>query len=711
MLRVKSPVSQDATITGMAKINSRPVLVKWGIILLLAVPHIFLTHSLGERYEGALSILPVAATGWFFGSVAGILAGVISVVHYILTLRLSSVPLSVILDNNFIFGGLIVILIGGISGWIKAVYEKQLARDGELTKRLQEADALSRITTALSEAERIGHSNILQLIVDSAKEIIPGVKQAVIHLLDKENKFLIPEAVTGFQATNYKEIKMRLGEGVAGQVISSGETINIGDVTTDPRFLKPEIPPKFRSLMVAPVSSGSQKLGTISVQSQATHAFNENDRNLLKALGTQAAIAIDNAHLLESTRQALRETDALYRISQGLVSLNAEELLEDAVNLLQTNFGYYHVQVFIVDSQTGDFILQAGSGEIGKALKKQSYLLRGGSGIVGHTAETLKPFFTNDVDQVVFFIRNPLLPETKSEMTVPVRIGNQLLGILDIQQAPPKAFTARDLQLVSAMADQLAVALQKADLYENLQTSLQQEQTVRSQLVQSERLALVGRLLASVSHELNNPLQGIQNALFLLKEEKNLSHQGSQDLDIILSETERMAALIERLRSAYRPLRMTDFQPVQLNNLIEDVYALISTHMRHKDIAFEFIPEPSLLPASGISDQLRQVVLNLFLNAVEIMKPGGHLTVETHNLMNQKEVFFSVRDSGPGIEPEILPQIFDAFITSKHTGTGLGLTITYDILEQHNGRIQAENHPEGGAIFYVWLPIYQQEPV
>ena len=689
---------------------SRSALVKWGIIVLLAAPHIFLTHS-GNRYQGAISMLPVAAAGWFFGGFAGILAGIITIVHYFLTLRLGNAPLSTILDNNFIFGGLIVILIGGISGWLKDVYEKQLARDRELTKRLQEADTLSRITTALSEAERIGLSNILQLIVDSAREIIPGAEKAVIHLLDEENELLIPEAVTGLQNTNYKEVKMHLGEGVAGQVISSGETINIADVTTDPRFLKPEAPPKFRSLMVAPVSSGRQKLGTISVQSHATHAFNENDRNLLKALGTQAAIAIENAHLLESTQQALRETDALYRISQGLVSLNAEELLEDAVNLLQTNFGYYHVQLFIIDSQTGDFTLQAGSGEIGRALKKQNYSLRAGSGIVGHTAETLKPFFTNDVDQVVFFIGNPLLPETKSEMTVPVRIGNQLLGILDIQQAPPKTFSARDLQLVSAMADQLAVALQKADLYENLQKSLQQEQTVRSQLIQSERLALVGRLLASVSHELNNPLQAIQNALFLLKEEKNLSNQGSQDLDIILSETERMAALIERLRSAYRPLRVTDFQPVPLNNLIEDVYALISTHMRHKDIAFEFIPDPNLPPASGISDQLRQVVLNLFLNAVEIMKPGGRLTVETHHLTGQNEVFFSVRDSGPGIDPELLSKIFDAFITSKHTGTGLGLTITHDILEQHHGRIQAANHPNGGAIFYIWLPVYQQELV
>ena len=686
----------------MARI-SRSALMKWGIIFLLALPHVFLVMNLRTDYQGILSVLPVAATGWFFGIVPGAIAGFVALLHYALTLRVGGSPWPLIFNTNFIVGIPLLIAIGALAGWAKNVYGSQKLRDLELTKRLQEADALAKINIALSEAERVGLSSILQLIVDSAKKIIPGSQQAVIHILDEETNLMIAQAVTGYQNANYVEIKMRLGEGVAGQVMSSGETINIADVNSDPRFLKPETTLKFRSLMVAPVTSGQQKLGTISVQSKVPNAFTDNDRDLLKALGSQAAIAMENAHLLEDTQKALRETDALYRISQGLVSLNAAELLEAAVNLLQKNFGYYHVQVYVIDAESGDFILQAGSGETGRQLQAQGYRVQAGAGIIGHAAETLTPFFTNNVDEVVFFLRNPLLPDTRSEMTVPVKIGGQILGMLDIQQAPPKVFTVRDLQLVSVIADQLAVAMQKADLYENLQKALQQEQTVRSQLIQSERLALVGRLLASVSHELNNPLQAIQNALFLLKEE-NLSQQGSQDLDVILSEAERMAALIERLRSAYRPIRITDFHPVLINPLIEDVYALIGTHMRHKDIAFEFVPDASLQPTLGISDQLRQVVLNLFLNAVEVMQPGGRLRVETCNMSEQEEILLSVKDSGPGIDPEILPKIFDPFITSKHTGTGLGLTITHDILQQHHGRITAENAPEGGAIFRVWLP-------
>jgi signal transduction histidine kinase len=130
--------------------------------------------------------------------------------------------------------------------------------------------------------------------------------------------------------------------------------------------------------------------------------------------------------------------------------------------------------------------------------------------------------------------------------------------------------------------------------------------------------------------------------------------------------------------------------------------------MRHNQIAFEFFPDPELPAISGIADQIRQVVLNIFLNAIEIMKPGGCLTVQTQSLLSQKEILFSVKDTGPGINPEIMPAIFEPFITNKSTGTGLGLTITHDIIQQHHGRIEAENHVAGGAIFNVWLPIDEE---
>lgn len=579
-------------------------------------------------------------------------------------------------------------------------------------QQLNETKTLVQIGQTLSETERVGLDVVLQLIVDSARKLIPQAAKTVIHLVDKEYELLVPQAISGSlqneQTIPY--LKMSVGSGAAGQVLRDGITINIGDVNNDPRFLKPTRKPQYSSLLVSPVQSAGKQLGTISVESQKLHAFSDHEAELLKALGSQAAIAIENTRLLENIQQSLREVNALYQISQGLAaSLDADQLIQDVVTTLHQNFGYYHVQIFLLDPGTGELVFKRGSGEIGARLLEQGFTVPRGLGIIGHVAETAMPFVSNNVNDVVFFHPHPLLPDVHSELAVPIKVDGSVVGVLDIEHTPPNSLTDNDLQLMIAVADQLAVALQKASFYTDLQKSLQQEQTIRSQLLQSERLALVGRLLASVSHELNNPLQAIQNALFLLKEEVNLSRQGHQDLGIILSETERMAAMIERLRSAYRPVRIKDFQPVPLNNLVEDVYALIATHMRHKQIAFEFFPDPELPEISGISDQLRQVVLNLFLNAIEIMKPGGCLTVHTQVVSSQKEILFSVKDTGPGIDPEILPNIFEPFITGKSTGTGLGLTITHDIIHQHHGRIRAENHANGGAIFNVWLPIDEKE--
>lgn len=579
-------------------------------------------------------------------------------------------------------------------------------QERRIQNQLKEAKALAQIERALSQTERVGSETVLQLIVDSARDLIPGAEHAVLHLLDQEQKILVPRAVSGAMTRSTQRLNMRLGEGVAGQVIATGEIISVADTGTDPRFLNLSAPVWFRSLVVAPIESNRQRVGTISVQSKMPNAFALDENRLLGALGIQAAIAIENANLLETTRNDLREIHALYHISRGLAaSLDADRLMKDVTNLLQQDFGYYHVQIFTVDPQSGDLVARQGSGKIGGRLKKMKFHLPPGAGIIGHAAEIGEAFVTNDVEQVLFFIRSPLLPDTRSELAVPIKIKGRVLGVLDVQQAPPGRLTRRDLQLMETVTDHLSVALQQANLYAELQTSLRQEKATRSQLIQTERLAVVGRLLASVSHELNNPLQAIQNALFLLKAEKGLSEQGSQDLEIVLSETERMTSLIDRLRSTYRPMRAEDLQAIQLNDIVEDVALLMGTHLRHGNIRLDFLPAENLPVIRCFPDQIRQVVLNLFVNAAEAMPSGGTLTIRTEKPAGEGRVLLSVSDDGAGIPPEILPRVFEPFVTGKDTGTGLGLTISYEIVRQHGGDIQAENNPQGGATFRVWLPV------
>jgi len=524
---------------------------------------------------------------------------------------------------------------------------------------------------------------------------------------------LVPRAVSGFTEESKSNLNMHLGEGIAGLVLAKGDTVTIPDIRTDPRFISQTLPANYRSIIVAPVISNSGHMGTISIHSDEVGVFTPGEINLLGSLGRKAAIAIENASLLESTRQDFKEVNALYHITRNLsISLYPDQLMKDAIELLMKDaveflhqiFEFYHIQIYLVDPASGNLVARHGAGAAGNRLAEQGYCLPAGSGIPGHVAETGEPFFTNNVEKVVFFDHNSLLPETRSELVLPIKTEAGMLGVLDIHQTASNPINSRQMKLMSAVSQQLAIALQRADLYIELQNSLNTEKLIRSKLIQSERLALAGQLLASVSHELNNPLQAIQNALFLLKEEKRLSEQGNQDLEIVLSETDRMSSILNRLRSTYRPIQSEELEDAQINDLIENTYALTATLFRHKEIAFEFSPDPELPAVPCMPDQIKQVMLNLIMNAVEAMPSGGKLMVQTQNMPEQDQILVSVTDNGVGIDPNSLTQIFEPFFTNKSTGTGIGLTITRDIIHQHRGEILAENNSQGGATFKVWLP-------
>jgi signal transduction histidine kinase len=316
-------------------------------------------------------------------------------------------------------------------------------------------------------------------------------------------------------------------------------------------------------------------------------------------------------------------------------------------------------------------------------------------------------FVTNNVKDVLFYEPDPLLPEASAELVVPLRAGDRILGVLDIHHKAPRVFTDHDLRLMTTIANQVAVALEKITIYADLQAALQHEQSARAQLVQSEKLAALGRIVASVAHELNNPLQAIQNALYLIRVSNQLDDQSQEDLKVALNEASRMADLISRLRETYRPTSKEEFHFESINTIFEEVQKLISSHLARNNITYRFNPNADLPLIPVIRDQIKQVVLNMCLNGVEAMPNGGTLMVSTHYASKKSQVFFKISDTGAGIPADVLPYIFDPFVTTKEIGTGLGLAITYDIIRRHNGHIEVDSESGKGSQFTVWLPLQQ----
>jgi len=225
-------------------------------------------------------------------------------------------------------------------------------------------------------------------------------------------------------------------------------------------------------------------------------------------------------------------------------------------------------------------------------------------------------------------------------------------------------------------------------------------------LIQSEKLAVTGRLAASLAHEINNPLQSVIGCLGLAQESLVAGEEKDADelLRIATEELERAAGIVAQLRDLNRPAGSGEKESADANLLLEHVLMLTreQCHRRGVEVVRGVTEDlPSLVLAP---DRIKQAFLNLVLNAIEAMPDGGQLRVSTNRTDDPAGVSVSFADTGLGIVPDALPHIFDPFYTTKSEGLGLGLYITRSIVEEHRGRIEVESLFGEGATFIVWLP-------
>lgn len=236
-------------------------------------------------------------------------------------------------------------------------------------------------------------------------------------------------------------------------------------------------------------------------------------------------------------------------------------------------------------------------------------------------------------------------------------------------------------------------------------------QEYSASLARTQRLAGIGTLAASVAHELNNPISIITTAchdLLSQVEEGDLSDEALQErLEMIEQSAWRCSRLIQTLRT-YTHLDTPQVVRTDLNTIIDDGLALVGYQFRQEfNVEIETTLAPDLKAVIWERNQITQVLVNLLTNARDALQPeGGRIRIASWAVPEEDAVAFSIHDSGPGIPEALLDQIFEPFFTSKSAGegTGLGLSIAAAIVEQHEGQLTVENHPEGGAVFRVVLP-------
>jgi len=242
--------------------------------------------------------------------------------------------------------------------------------------------------------------------------------------------------------------------------------------------------------------------------------------------------------------------------------------------------------------------------------------------------------------------------------------------------------------------------------HRELQLSHQALEQAQFQLIRTEKLVALGELAAGVAHEINNPLGTITIYTHLLLKGLEKDDPRREDVELILSEANRTKEIVQGLLSFARETKLRP-GPTNINELLEDVLGLLVNQSLFHNIKIKKSFFQNLPTIFADATQLKQVFLNIILNAAQAMEGKGNLVIST--IQEKKQIKVKIQDTGPGIPPEIMGKLFNPFFTTKEKGTGLGLAISYGIIERHSGKIDIETKLGNGSTFIVSLPISAEE--
>ncbi|CAG0928906.1 two-component system, NarL family, sensor histidine kinase EvgS [Thermoflexales bacterium] len=450
--------------------------------------------------------------------------------------------------------------------------------------------------------------------------------------------------------------------------------------------------------------------------------------NLLEHPGVRGIVitARDVTERKRSERALLRYTERLailHEIDQAILSAKSiEEIADAALSRIQRSVPSWRVKVLLFDFEAvvADVVAYYCAGRKLPASQRLPLVELGA--IVGLRPGEL--YMINDLSELLTPSPSQLQQMNdgaRSSIDAPLIVLGQLIGVLSVDARQWDAFQGEVVDVVREVADQLAVAIQNARLLAQTQRHAHElERSVAARTRElaeaNERLTELDRLkskfVSDVSHELRTPIANLKLHVELL--EHGRIEKRDHYLDVVRQQSRRLGQLVDDILNLSR-LEMgrerVALGPVDLNFVVEQIVAAHRPRAEAAGLTLSFEPVPDLQPVSGEVNQLAQVVTNLLINALNYT-PRGSVRVST--LQTGLEACLQVEDSGVGIDPEDLPNIFDRFYRGRRSqrsetpGTGLGLAIVKEIVDLHAGRIEVLSRVKQGTTFKVWLPLFNE---
>ena len=559
----------------------------------------------------------------------------------------------------------------------------------------KQINALLEISKAIASGLYL--EDVLRLIVTVTANLMNS-KICSLWILDEKDQKLKLKATQSISEEYLKERSLAMGEGVVGHVALGNQPMAILDVLKEPLYKEKELAKKegLVSMLSVPMCIKDRVIGVINCYTSHPHSFSEGEEEMLTTVANQAAVCIENSGLMET--------------------LDIDEILRLVLEGVTKNIGFDRARLYLVNEKRNVLECKMAVGSDEEKIKGITLRLDPEDSIVARSIFEKQPFVIPDAsaDQRV----NPVLKaklNLHSLVVIPLLAKEKALGAIAADHVEPgKNITRETLESVMTFAQQAGLAIHHAFMYEGLKTfSQQMEEKIQrttadlrkteAQLIRSEKLASLGQLAAGIAHEIRNPLTSINILIHSLTENLPSGDSHREDLKVIEEETNRINEILDRFLRFAKPaaplLERTD-----VVSIFEETLQLIRPRIEKQLIVVrkEFQALPVILMDR---EQIKQVALNLLLNAVQAMPQGGTLTLRGQNSGDGQWIRISIQDSGMGIPSEDMNRLFDPFFSTKEGGVGLGLSIAHRIIDQHHGTIEVKSAPGEGTLFTVCLPI------
>jgi signal transduction histidine kinase len=581
--------------------------------------------------------------------------------------------------------------------------------------RPPEYEAENRALVHLAHTMVDSPENILQMLAEAALELC-NAQTAGISLLESSDageEIFRWRALAGTHASNLGGMTPR-DFSPCGTVLDRRAPQLFSNPALHFAYLD-EVFPSLTECLLIPFFVGGRPVGTIwAMTFDDVRTFDAEDVRILTSLGEFAATAFQVVSALDSAQQQIaerrraeelleariRQQAAVAELGQrALTGIELGALIHEATTVVARGLAVEYSHVFELLPDGATLLLRAGTGWR--------------EGFVGHAELSVEvdspschaliarePVIIDDLHSDARFGGATLLRDQGmvSGMSVVILSQGRPYGCLSAFTARERKFTRDDSYFLQSVANVLALAIERK--------RHEQEQRERD-LLRSDQMAMVGQVAAGVAHELRNPLTSVKGLVQVNIKEARSRGLPADDLRVIEQEIRRMERTLQAFLDFARPPR-PERRRMSLIPLIDQTLALVRGRVEKQKVSLQVCRPAGPVAVEGDADQLQQLLLNLAMNALDVVPRRGSLEIELR-LPQAGWVEVRVSDSGPGIAPALLTRVFEPFFSGKDSGLGLGLglTVSRRIAEDHGGSLDAFNRPEGGACFVLRLPVSQ----